>query len=163
LTATQNDTIRPRRIRIKGREVEFAKTCGTILDATFDELCLRVSGGGGDSSSGGPGLQNWSFSFPLCFAQSLGPIDYVHLSHIFDTFIIRNVPVMSLKERDQMRRFIALIDDLYDQKVKLVVLADAPPERLFTSDTGAPNELTGNILMDDLGIGYADVSTQNQK
>ena len=43
LTATQNDTVRPRRLRIKGREVEFARTCGSILDATYEELCLRVS------------------------------------------------------------------------------------------------------------------------
>ncbi|OWA52238.1 Lactation elevated protein 1 [Hypsibius exemplaris] len=128
LTATQNDTVRPRRLRIKGREVEFAKTCGSILDATYEELCLR----------------------------SLGPIDYVHLSRIFDTFIIRNVPVMSLKRRDYMKRFIALIDDLYDQKVKLVILADAPPEKLFLADSGGPVEAGGNILMDDLGIGYAD-------
>lgn len=42
LTATQNDVVRPRKIRIKGREVDFAKTCGKILDATFEELCVRV-------------------------------------------------------------------------------------------------------------------------
>lgn len=42
LTATQTDTVRPKRLRIKGREVDFSKTCGKILDTTFDELCKRV-------------------------------------------------------------------------------------------------------------------------
>ncbi|GAU90127.1 hypothetical protein RvY_02591 [Ramazzottius varieornatus] len=130
LTATQNDVVRPRKIRIKGREVDFAKTCGKILDATFEELCVRT----------------------------LGTIDYVFLCQTFDTFIIRNVPVMSLKVRDPLRRFISLIDTLYDQKTKLVVLADVPAMDLFQADTEAsnPDEKSGNVLMDDLKFGYAD-------
>ncbi|XP_055347178.1 AFG1-like ATPase isoform X2 [Paramacrobiotus metropolitanus] len=130
LTATQTDTVRPKRLRIKGREVDFAKTCGKILDTTFDEMCGRP----------------------------LGTIDYVYLCQIFDTFIIRDVPVLSLKKRDQLRRFISLIDTLYDQRSKLVILADALPKELFltTEESGESHSL----LMDDLGIKHGDENSK---
>lgn len=43
LISKENDTVRPRVINIMGRNVKFAKSCGRILDTTFDELCDRVS------------------------------------------------------------------------------------------------------------------------
>lgn len=43
LISKENDTVRPRVINIMGRNVKFGKSCGRILDSTFDELCDRVS------------------------------------------------------------------------------------------------------------------------
>lgn len=43
LVSKENDTVRPRVINIMGRNVKFAKSCGRILDSTFEELCDRVS------------------------------------------------------------------------------------------------------------------------
>lgn len=43
LCSLENDTVRPRMISIKGRDVSFSKTCGQVLDSTFSELCERVS------------------------------------------------------------------------------------------------------------------------
>lgn len=43
LCSMENDVIRPRTISIRGRNVTFRKTCGQVLDSTFEELCDRVS------------------------------------------------------------------------------------------------------------------------
>jgi len=42
LSSKENDTVRPKTLTIKGRNVTFEKTCGQIVDCTFDELCDRV-------------------------------------------------------------------------------------------------------------------------
>lgn len=53
LANNETDTVRPKTLRIKGRNVTFHKTCGGVLDSQFDELCDQVSeeGNGGDSIS----------------------------------------------------------------------------------------------------------------
>lgn len=43
LSSKENDVVRSRIISIRGRNVTFKKTCGQILDSTFEELCDRVS------------------------------------------------------------------------------------------------------------------------
>ena len=42
LCSMENDIIRPRTLSIMGRNVQFNKTCGQVLDCTFAELCERV-------------------------------------------------------------------------------------------------------------------------
>lgn len=42
LSSKENDTVRPKILTIKGRNVTFEKTCGQVVDCTFDELCDRV-------------------------------------------------------------------------------------------------------------------------
>lgn len=49
--------------------------------------------------------------------QPLGAGDYLQLSQAFHTILIRDVPLMSLRIKSQARRFITLIDTLYDNKV----------------------------------------------
>lgn len=39
----ENDIVRPRTLSIRGRNVSFERTCGQVLDSTFEELCDRVS------------------------------------------------------------------------------------------------------------------------
>lgn len=43
LCSMENDIVRPKTLTIKGRNVVFNKTCGQVIDATFEELCDRVS------------------------------------------------------------------------------------------------------------------------
>lgn len=43
LCSKENDIIRPKIFTILGRNVEFRKTCGQVLDTTFEEICDRVS------------------------------------------------------------------------------------------------------------------------
>lgn len=42
LCSQENDMIRPKTFTHFGRNISFAKTCGQVLDSTFDELCDRV-------------------------------------------------------------------------------------------------------------------------
>ena len=50
--------------------------------------------------------------------QPLGPSDYLKLCHAFHTILIRDIPQMSLQMKSPARRFITLIDTLYDSKVR---------------------------------------------
>jgi cell division protein ZapE len=65
--------------------------------------------------------------------QPLGAEDYMALARRFPTVILEGVPVMSGPEgRDPARRFVALIDQLYEMKTKLVASAAAPADALCT-------------------------------
>ena len=69
----------------------------------------------------------------LCGAPRAAP-DYIELAHEYHTIIVSNVPVMDENMDDKARRFIYLIDELYDHSVKLFISADATPEKLYTGD-----------------------------
>ena len=69
----------------------------------------------------------------LCDAPRATP-DYIELARDYHTIILSNVPVMDESLDDKARRFIYLIDELYDRNVKLIISADARPENLYTGD-----------------------------
>ena len=58
--------------------------------------------------------------------------DYVDLARRFHTVLLSGVPRMSARNADAARRFTWLVDVFYDDRVNLVVSAEAPPEALFT-------------------------------
>ncbi len=66
----------------------------------------------------------------LC-SKPRGRDDYLELSRLFHALLISKVPRMSGDQDDQARRFIHLIDVLYDHNVKLVLSADGEPETLY--------------------------------
>ncbi|EFJ47565.1 hypothetical protein VOLCADRAFT_34918, partial [Volvox carteri f. nagariensis] len=76
------------------------------------------------------------FSFPELCGRPLGPADYLALSQRFHVVFVEGVPAMSLQVRDQARRFITLIDELYNCRCVLVVSAEVPPEELFSGAEG---------------------------
>ncbi|RAH99432.1 cell division protein ZapE [Acuticoccus sediminis] len=57
--------------------------------------------------------------------------DYIALAKRFHTIFLEDVPVLSPARRETSRRFINLVDVLYDQKVRLIVTAAAEPDALF--------------------------------
>ncbi|XP_062863397.1 AFG1 like ATPase a [Trichomycterus rosablanca] len=118
----QNDIMRPRSLRVLGRTLTLNKACGTIADCTFDELCDRP----------------------------LGASDYIEISTVFDTVFIRSIPLLTLNKKTQARRFITLIDSLYEHKVRVVLQAEAPLEELFVNEGHHDDE--SHILIDDLGL-----------
>lgn len=69
----------------------------------------------------------------LCDAPRATP-DYIELARDYHSIILSNVPVMDENMDDKARRFIYLIDELYDRSVKLVISADAAPDELYTGD-----------------------------
>ena len=76
------------------------------------------------------------FGFHDLCEQPLGAIDYLRIAHEFHTIVIDHVPVMTYADRNEAKRFIALIDTLYDAGVKLVASAAAEPAALYQADEG---------------------------
>ncbi|XP_006512763.1 AFG1-like ATPase isoform X3 [Mus musculus] len=124
LAQKQNDLTSPRILKVQGRELRLNKACGSVADCTFEELCERP----------------------------LGASDYLELSKNFDTVIIRNIPQFSLAKRTQARRFITLIDNFYDFKVRIICSASAPISSLFLHQHQDSESDQSRILMDDLGL-----------
>lgn len=77
------------------------------------------------------------FSFADLCEQPLGPGDYLAIAGLYHTIVLSGVPGLSAEKRNEARRFMTLIDALYEHRVKLVIAADAPPERLYPSGDGA--------------------------
>ena len=76
------------------------------------------------------------FSFADLCERPLGALDYLKLAHEFHTLLIDHIPVMDFPRRNEAKRFITLIDTLYDQAVKLVASAEAEPDALYRASEG---------------------------
>jgi cell division protein ZapE len=116
-------------------------------DAALDETWRRLVGG----DSGVPqelivkghivrvpkaamGVARFSFD-DLC-SQPLAAGDYLKIAHEFHTIILEHIPVMHHAQRNEAKRFIILIDTLYDHGVKLVASAQAQPDGLYLASEG---------------------------
>jgi cell division protein ZapE len=75
------------------------------------------------------GMARFAFS-DLC-EQPLGTIDFVHIAHTFHTVMIDDIPVLQPAQRNVARRFVNLIDTLYDARVCLIASAAAEPQALY--------------------------------
>ena len=58
--------------------------------------------------------------------------DYIELARTFQTVLISGMPVMDASHENQARRFVALVDEFYDRRVKIILSAAAPPEAIYT-------------------------------
>jgi cell division protein ZapE len=76
------------------------------------------------------------FSFGDLCGQPLGALDYLKIAHEFHTLLIDHVPVLDFEQRNEAKRFIILIDTLYDQAVKVVASAPAEPDALYRASDG---------------------------
>merc|ERR1712223_1506062 len=127
MAATETDAlVRPLTVRVKGRDVSFAKTCGSMADCTFDELCKRP----------------------------LWTNDYLKMTQIFHTIFIRNIPIMNQKTKSEARRFITLIDTFYEHKIRVVASGYGPYWNLFQPEhISEQQRLEENrMLIDDIKI-----------
>lgn len=96
-------------MRIEGRDMEFIRRADGVIWFHFDTLC------------DGPRSQN----------------DYIEIARCFHSVLLSKVPVLDRLKEDQARRFINLIDVLYDHSVKLIISAEAPINEIYT---GSRNE-----------------------
>lgn len=71
------------------------------------------------------------FTFEQLCCRPLGPSDFVILAEQFHTLILRDIPRLTLDRRDHARRFITLVDQLYNRGVRLFATAEVPPSELF--------------------------------
>ena len=74
------------------------------------------------------------FTFDELCAGRLGFADYHALAQTFDTVFVEDVPLLRAGMMDATRRFITLIDALYEHGVKVVCKAAAPPRELYVVD-----------------------------
>jgi cell division protein ZapE len=116
-------------------------------EAALDDAWRRLTGGG----AGGPidlivhgrmvrvpqaamGIARFSFH-DLC-EQPLAAADYLKIAHEFHTILVDRIPVMDYDHRNEAKRFIILIDTLYDRGVKLIASAEAEPDALYRATEG---------------------------
>ena len=89
------------------------------------------------------------FSFTELCARALGPADYLAVAGRFHTVLLDRVPRLSPEKRNEAKRFVTLIDALYEAKTKLVMSADAEPVDLYPDGDGAFEfERTASRLME---------------
>lgn len=120
---------------------------GPEADAKMDAAWQRLAGAKGEATElevlgrklrvpqAANGVGRFSFA-DLC-AQPLSAADYLAIARAFHTIFIDNIPVLSPAKRDEARRFIVLIDTLYDTGTKLVCSAAAAPGALYPAGDGA--------------------------
>jgi cell division protein ZapE len=89
------------------------------------------------------------FSFKRLCGEPRGAADYLAVAHRYHTVIVVGIPKLGPEQRNEAARLVTLIDALYENKVKLLAAADAPPDRLYTAGTGAFEfERTASRLME---------------
>src|ERR1700690_665851 len=126
---TGNAKCKPRDISIKGRILHVPCSADGVARFSFADLCEK----------------------PLAAS------DYLRLAHDYHTIMLDRIPVMDYPERDAAKRFIALIDTLYDNAVKLVASAGADPASLYLATEGyEANEFkrTASRLIEMLSASY---------
>ncbi|KAK1987176.1 AFG1-like ATPase [Colletotrichum cereale] len=80
------------------------------------------------------GVVYWDFND---LVATFGPADYVTMASTYHTFIVDNVPTMTTLHKNEARRFITLLDALYEARGKLFVRAETGPDDLFFPDIRA--------------------------
>lgn len=103
--------------------------------AQADEMVLEVHGRKLTIRECSGGVARFTFR-ELC-GVPLGAADYIAIARQFHTVIISHIPCMSSDNRNEARRFITLIDALYDRYVKLLCTAEAEPDKLYQEGDGS--------------------------
>lgn len=99
----------PKTLIIQNRVLHLNHTYHGIVACTFTELC----------------------------EMPLGAVDYLTLCEMFHTFIITEIPQLTPEMRNEAKRFITLIDTLYEHQHLLICTAKVPPEALYPTGDGA--------------------------
>jgi cell division protein ZapE len=109
LTLTGHERGEPTRLELMGRYLDAPQTIDGVARFDFDALCRRP----------------------------LGAADYLKLAQRFHTLVLDHIPLIGANERNEAKRFIILIDALYDMRVKLIASAAGEPETLYSGADGA--------------------------
>ncbi len=116
-----------RRISLAGRHWDVQKTAGGVARLSFDEVCT----------------------------EARGAADYLELARQFHTIVLDNVPILDDVQQSAAKRFVALIDALYEAQVKLIISAATKPETLYQAGTGGFEfERTASRLNEMQSSGY---------
>jgi len=77
------------------------------------------------------------FTFDALCRTAMGPQDYLAIADRYHAVIVSGIPCMRPEHRNEARRFVTLIDALYDRCVKLLATAEASPSALYPQGDGA--------------------------
>jgi cell division protein ZapE len=132
--------------RKKGVQVFFSPIDQSFekIKATFDRLTngrsperesITVLGRRWDVPRAADGVAWFEFA-ELC-GSNFGPADYLALATHYHAVILSGVPRLSPDNRDIAKRFVTLIDALYEHKVTLVCSAETAPDQLYPSGDGS--------------------------
>ncbi|MDO9638110.1 MAG: cell division protein ZapE [Pseudotabrizicola sp.] len=99
----------PLTLPVNGRTVEIPRVANGIGRATFWEFCARP----------------------------LGAADFLAIAAAIRVLILEDIPQLSASNYNEAKRFVMLIDALYEAKVRLICSAADEPERLYTEGTGS--------------------------
>lgn len=83
----------------------------------------------------GEGIGRFTFR-ELC-EQALGAADYLALANRLDTIILTDIPALPPEKRNEAKRFVTLIDTLYERKIKLICTAETSPEGIYGEGDGS--------------------------
>jgi cell division protein ZapE len=114
-----------------GGDAEFPRIFEELKDVEEERQALDIEGRAIPCRKRAGGLV-W-FEFQVLCGGPRSYADYVDLARRFHTVMLSGVPRLSPRNADAARRFTWLVDVLYDDKVNLVVAAEAEPEQLFTA------------------------------
>jgi cell division protein ZapE len=133
--------------KLSGQPVWHAGSDRARLDAALDEAWDRLTGGQPGTAQdltvkgrqlhvprAAMGVARFSFH-ALC-EQPLAAVDYLRIAHEFHTVVLDCIPVMDYAHRNEAKRFIILIDTLYDNAVKVIASTAAEPAALYTASEG---------------------------
>ncbi|MEX0285775.1 MAG: cell division protein ZapE [Paracoccaceae bacterium] len=101
-------TAEPLTLHVKGREVRIPAFRNGVARATFFDLC----------------------------GQPLGPADYLALAETTKVLVLEDIPQLSRSNFNEAKRFVTLIDALYEARVRLIASAAAQPEMLYVEGEG---------------------------
>ena len=95
------------------------------------------------------------FEFDDLCGQPLGANDYIAIARHFGAVYIDHIPIMGPEMRNEAKRFVTLIDAIYDRRVKLVCSAASEPQDLYPTGDGAFEfERTASRLMEMRSTDY---------
>ncbi|MGY0399302.1 MAG: cell division protein ZapE [Ostreibacterium sp.] len=72
------------------------------------------------------------FSFDSLCEGYRSPLDYIELAKQFNVFIVSDIPVLDVFKEDAAKRFLLLVDELYDRRVDLILSSEVPIEAIYT-------------------------------
>jgi cell division protein ZapE len=127
LTDTQHGE--PDEVEVMGRTVRVPEQARGVARFSFDDLC----------------------------AQPLAANDYLALAQRYHTIILSGIPKLSAAKRNEARRFVLLIDVLYDNGVKLIASAEVPVDEIYAEGDGTFEfQRTVSRLMEMQSSDYID-------
>lgn len=106
---TNNANPESSELMVQGRKLEVKKMYGDVAQFSFSELCEKP----------------------------LGASDYIEIAREFSTLLLSDIPQMGKEKRNEAKRFVTLIDELYEHKVKLICSAEVSPQELYKDGDGA--------------------------